>query len=500
MSTISILVDGVERVSACMFERSSFTVSMNAAPGSFDIYIRDPDRTLSFQTGAEISLTVDGVPMFGGFVTQVAMVHLAPAADTANLADYNLRAWNLRGTDYNIIFDKRVWRNTGDYLHAIDLSAFTMDGAILREGVDNYADMADFDSSGIEDIASIPTGDVLQQGDKLRKEFENLSLFGGAVWYIRGDKKIIYVPFETVTKSWGFSDQPNGTTTIGFRQVEATEDGSFIENDVLIWGGSEFAGTSGGTVFSRVEDGTSEGTYGRWQYAETHFGELGYKTQAGVDARADVVVNGPPGADVYGQQKGLRYTQWQFTFTWFSQDVPDADHVTAGDIMQIDMNTFSVSKLLPLRSLRISFPDAFEADGSHLVQFDGTFGLQVSDPFTLWAYLLKQQTRLSTIQVQPAAVTDTSTQSTYGAVYQGTPTPATDGATTVFTLPLGSGFQPYIPSSLLVYIGDIGTPGAGLLISGVDFTESDPDAGEFTMMVAPANTKFLYATCLCVPS
>ena len=494
MSTVAIVVDSVDETADVIFDRSSFSTSMNGVAGSFDITIRDPKRDKTFSTGKEISLSIDGVLQFGGFITQVSMIHLAPAADTSNLATYDLRAWNLRGVDYNILFDKRVWRNTADYLHFIDLSAFTTDGAILREAVDNYSDMTGFDTSGIVDIASIPTGDVLQQGDKLRKEFENLSFFGGAVWYIRGDKTIIYVPFETATKSWGFSDDPSGSL-IGFRQVEAVEDGSYIVNDALIWGGSEFAGSGGGTVFSRSQDATSQSTYHRWQYAETHFGELGYKIQAGVDARADVIVNGPPGADIYGQQKGLRYPQWQFTFTWFGVDVPSRDHLVAGEIVEIDMTVFGVDKLLPLRTLRISFPDAFEPDGTHLVQFDGTFGLQLSDPFTLWAYLLRQQTKLSTVQVGPAAVNDSSTVSVYGAQYQGTPTPTPDGSTTVFTIPF-----PYVGSSLLVYIGDVGTPGAGLLASGTDFTESDPSTGQFTMTTAPASGKFLYATAVTLPA
>ena len=62
-----------------------------------------------------------------------------------------------------------------------------------------------------------------------------------------------------------------GATT-GFRQVEATEDGSFLANDALVWGGSKFAGPAGATVFDRVEAGTSESDHGRWQYSETHFG------------------------------------------------------------------------------------------------------------------------------------------------------------------------------------------------------------------------------------
>jgi hypothetical protein len=469
----------------CVFARTTFESLFNAVPGSFTATIRDPQMTHSFATGWEIAAEIDGIRMFGGYVTQVSMEHFAPAADTSDLEDYDLRIWVLRGTDYNIIFDRRVWRSTSDYLSAIDLTgaAIDTDGPALIELIENYSDCDDFSTSGINSDADLGTFPVVQQGDKLRKDFTIFSFFGATVWYINGDKVFVYVPFEDVTKDWGFSDQPNGVTSIGFREVEAVEDGSFIENDVFIWGGSEFAGSGGGTVVARVQDTDSQDTYGRWQYAETHFGQTYYKTQAGVDAAADVIVNGPPGADVYGQQKGLRYSQWQFTFTWFSSDVPGADHVLAGDIMQIDMTTFGVEKLLPLRSLRISFPDAFEDDGSHLVQFTGTFGLQLSDPFTLWAYLLHAQG--STPLLSPAAVTNDNTQTVYGATYQGVPSPATDDTTTTFTIPFG-----YVAGSLQVFLT------GAILINGVDFIESDPATGEFEMAIPPPAAAWLY--CLAV--
>ncbi len=489
--------------SACIFERCSFSTSMNAAPGSFDILIRDPNRTLSFSTGSEIALMIDGVPMFGGYVLQVGMTSLAPAAPTSDLASYDLRVWHLSGSDYNILFDKRVWRDDSSpptsYLSAINLSGSQADGAVLRNLVDNYADMSGFDTSGIEDNATLASGYVVQQGDTMRRDFQYISVVGSSIYYIRGDKTIIFTPFEDVTKSWGFSDDPNRTTTFGFNTVEATEDGSFISNDVFIWGGSEFAG-SGQTVVSRKQDSTSESTYGRWQYAETHFGELNYRSQAEVDATANAIVLGPPGQTADEQTRGLRYSQFQFTFNWNSEDVPGDDHLVAGDIIEIDLTTFSFDKLLPLRSLNISFPNAFETDGTHMVVFQGTFGLQLSDPFTLWAYLLKQKARLETIQVSPAAVTPSSTQAVYGAIYQGAPTPACNGSQTVFTLPLGTGVLSYIPATLQVYMGTIGTPGAGLLATGTDFAETSPDNGTFTMTVAPANTKFLYVTCLAQPS
>ena len=455
-------------------------------------------------TGAEVSLTIDGARAFGGYVTQVSMGHMAPAADTSNLSTYQLRTWTLRGADYNIIFDKRVWRNTADYLSVITVTDAT-DGGILRNLVDNYADCSDFDSSGITDIVTMPTpGDKVQQGTTLRPEFTSLSFFGAAAWYIDANKNFIYIPYEDIEKRWGFSDQPNhaaitaspasfqGATT-GFRQVEATEDGSFLANDALVWGGSKFAGPAGATVFDRVEDGTSESDHGRWQYSETHFGESLYSSQTQVDLRAEAIVNGLAGTTAKGAEKGLKNTQWQFTFTWFGVDVPllsgVPDHLVAGDIVTIEMNTFGVTKLLPLRSLRTSFPDALEDDGSHVVQFDGTFGLQLGDPFTLWKYILDNQSRIAnTVASAPAAVNDSSTSTVYGAFGQFAPTPATDDVTTLFTLPFG-----YVSGSLQLYQGTTGGNGAALLASGIDYAETDNVAGTLTLTVPPPPTPFLFS-------
>jgi hypothetical protein len=508
VSVVVIKVDNVDITNSVIFSSASFEQQFGAVAGTFSVTVRDPNRTLSFATGVEVSLDIDGIRMFGGYALQVTEGHMAPAADTNNLSTYQLRTWTLRGPDYNIIFDKRVFRNTADYLSQITVTD-PYDGAILRDLVDNYSDCSDFDTSGIEDIVVVPGagGDIIAQGTKLRDEFTNMSLFGGAVWYVDGAKNFVYVPFEDVEKRWGFSDQPNNASitvspnsyqgaTHRFRQVEATEDASFIVNDALIWGGSQFAGPGGATVFARVQDATSQSTYGRWQTAETHFGERNYQIQDGVDARADVIVNGPPGADVYGQQKGLRYSQWQFTFTWFSVDVPllsgVPNYLVAGDIVTIEMNVFGVTKLLPLRSLRTTFPDALPdgTESSRVVQFDGTFGLQPGDPFTLWKYILDNQARTSSASASTAAaVDDSSTTTIYGAMGQFTPSPATDGATTVFTLPFG-----YVAGTLEVYLNGL------IQRPGTDYTESDNVAGEFTMTSAPETTDNLIVTCLTLAS
>jgi hypothetical protein len=119
-----------------------------------------------------------------------------------------------------------------------------------------------------------------------------------------------------------------------------------------------------------------------------------------------------------------------------------------------------------------------------VVEFQGTFGLQLSDPFTLWKYLLSAQTRIETQVTTQSVVTSTSTVTTYGASYTGPPSPSTDGATTVFAIPFG-----YIGGTLQVYLNGLAQR------PGTDFTESDGPAGEFTMTSAPESADNLYVVC-----
>lgn len=521
MSTILITLtppgqSAVNITSDVVLTRSRFQTSMNAVPGSFELVVRDTDHNASFTTGSEVAVTIDGTKMFGGYLTQISRGSFFSADDTTSPSTYENREWTLHGTDYNILFDRRVWRDTSDYLTSIKLSS-QYDGAQLIEAVSNYADMSGFSTSGISSAADTKKAQTLQQGSTLRKDFEIFSYFGGCIWYIDADKTIIYKPYEDFEKRWGFSDAPNYAAitaspvsfqdaTYGFREVEATEDGSFMVNDALIWGGSKWAGADGGTVFARVQDevdnsnetsmiyleygnvvpGSSIDTYGRWQTAETRFGEKKFSIKDQVKARANVIVHGPPGTDVYGQQKGLRYPQWQFTFTWFSHDVPllsgTRDHLKAGDMATIELNTFGVTKLLPMRSLDITFPGGLESDDTQVVEFRGVFGLQLSDPFTLWRYILKNQSD-QPVQSQ-TVVTSTSTETEYGAFYSGAPLESPNGSRTTFSIPFG-----YIPGTTQVYVdGLLKTPGS-------DYTESNNIAGEITFSSAPGGSAEIWIIC-----
>lgn len=597
-STVVIRYDGTDITNDVMPAGTRFESLNNAAQGSMSMTVRDKDQAYDFVTGKEITLEIDGVPMWGGYLTRVQRKFAFPAVDTTTVPPglVKSRLWVLTGVDFNVLFDKRIVRNPDDFLHQLpNYTSEDFDGAMIRFMLtaSKYFDVDDgvFDvTSQVEDtdayrtyhaltngsissgattvtvdqvdlypaffpfyaiikddpvtggnreivkvtgLTSLtfdieraampdwylgsPTSAVahgsgswfqhftpsawLQQGSLLRAQMEDFTQFSGAVFYFAPDKVLHHHALEHEEARWGFSDRPNKNAitaspasyqgaTIGPRSLDAVTDGEILINDAFIWGGSEWSG-DGQTVFARRQNSTSIADHGLWQTAEVHFGEDGFKIQAGVDARAKVIVEG--GATVGGGfNPGLAYNQWQVSLSWFAHDVPEIsgqhDHLVAGQLVHTELQVFAVGgfpleQILPLRSLAISFP-ASKGNSLSYVQFDGTFGLQIGDPYTLWRYLLRA-TQLGQANAIPSTV-DGSNPAPYGSILAAEPTPAPDSSTTVFYLPDGRG---YIAGTTEVYVQ------GQRLRRGVDYVESNAIAGQLTFAAAPDGSTWLWVVC-----
>ncbi len=515
-STVVIKYDGTDITHHVMFESASFEVQFSAVPGTFEFTCKDEEQTLApFVTGKEVTLTVDGKLMFGGYLTQVSRKFAFPVDRTdaahGGVTEVKTRLWVLRGVDYNILFDKRVLRfSTADSAAGFlkQLPSFLgsrKDGWLIKnELCPKYLDLSGFDySTEVDEVDYVWVDETsrekklawTQQGTLWRKQMEDFSQFSGAIFYISPDKKLHYHAIEDMEADWGFSDVPNNRNTIGFREMDCTEDGSYISNDALVWGGSEWAGTSGGTVFARHKNDDSISRHNRWQIAETHFGEQGYGIQKGVTQRAQLIVDGSP-SQQGDQLYGLKYPQWQFRFAWFGHDVPGGNHLTPGQLVMIHLYTFGTDpahpliKLLPLRQIKISFPE-LDPTGKGYVRFDGFFGIQVSDPWTLWRYLLKAKSKTATLQI--ASVTNTSERASFGAFGAFSPKENPDGSRVDFSIYLTvestKQYVGYIEGTTAVYLNGL------LQRLQVDYEETDPELGVITFFVPPSSSDWIWIQC-----
>jgi hypothetical protein len=518
-SDVKIKVKGVDVTDHVLYPSARFESQLGAVPGTADMILKDMDQSLDFTTGDEWTLDVDDIRQWGGFVLNAGRIFAFPAVDTHDPGSVNSRQWHLSGVDYNILFDKRVIRNPADYFHHLPFYALDKRmGELLRDqlfalyldisgdGLDTTTRVDDlwvphFDVDGNPDADASKFGSWPQQGSYWRKAMDPFAQFG-AVYYINAAKQIVFTDVENTVAPWRFSDVPNklplpnAAATYGMREFEEIEDASAMANDAFVWGGSEWAGSSGGTVFARKQNTASITAHNRWQYAEVQFGEL--KDQGQVTARANVIVSGTTtGASGGDTARGLSVDQRQVRLAWWGHDVPRLAgvpaHLKAGDVVTCEMYVLSEDGInplvvtVPLRSMRITFP-LLRNDGTAYVRFDGFFGVQLSDPWWLWKFLRD----FAPGAIRPLTIVATADGSSTSAIY-GTlgsmpfnETP--DSSRTVFSINFA-----YIAGTTQVYKGAAGS--LVLQIPGTDYTESSPGAGEVTFTNPPATGQKLWLVC-----
>lgn len=521
-STIQITVAGVDVTNKVLFSTARLESQLGAVPGIGEITIKDMDQSFDASTGDEVTLSIDGVPMWGGYVITVGRRFAVPVSDTTTPGAVETRQFVLSCLDYNILFDKRVIHNPANHLKAFPF--FKLDktmGWLIRnqlcasyldisaDGLDTttYVDngfVPRFDADGNPDPDGTKDGSWPQQGSYWRQAMADFAQFG-FVYYIDAAKNLHFHELENVDAPWGFSDVPNKQAlpsvgaTYPMREYEDDETAGSMANEAFVWGGSEFAGSAGGTVFKRSENTTSIAAHGRWQFAEVRFGDL--RTQGEVTARANVIVRGNTTGAVGGDtSRGLSVDEKSVSNVWFGHDVPlsggSPAHLLPGMVVPFEMFMLSEDGgltprvfSLPLRLMTITFP-TLPPDGSAMepltyVKFEGKFGVQLDDPWYFWK-LLRDLNRSQNKVVSSA--NSSSTEAVYGAIGSFEPTPATDNATTVFSIPFS-----YIEGSTQVFKG----PAEAMSVQslGTQYTESNAAGGEITFITAPSSSDVLWIVC-----
>jgi len=532
-STIQILFNNTEDITRyCTFAQSHFETVGTGLPGTGRLVLKDPNRELQFQTGDEIKVIVDGIAMWGGVLLGKGKGHFFPVVDSTDIDAVHDVQWQLNPTDFNIWMDKRVIRDTSDYLHRIRLPNATKLGHIIKQGMADYMDEVpglDFTTHVINTKIDVSDPDgalLLDQGKTWREQADWCVQQGGFVWYIDPDKKLHFEAFRDLLHPWGFTDRyPNKVTSIGFREGTVSEDGMQMVTDALVWGGQanhlEDAPENVQQVFfARFPDppanafdikgvhypiGAEEDAidrlaqYGRWQRAEIHFGQDPYIDQASVTQRAVAITVGPKysadnydtGTDLDGEDVGLNKPVWQISLTWFAHDVPGKVHLRPGNIVPLNFYTLGVdaahplSLLLPLRTLRMSFPtlpsELPGEDPQTYVRFDGEFGISYSDTRYLWRFL---RARGGDPQTVLTTVSNASTSSQPGAIGGFFPNEAPNGSRIDFTLPFG-----YIVGTTEVYLNGL------LQRSRFEYLEADPANGIIRFATAPFADDTIWVVC-----
>ena len=448
-SSISIKLNGVDITSKCLFRETSFNSQANPVQGTFKLTLKDEAQTLNPVAGQTVTLHIDGVPLFGGYVMKIGRGVFFPVVDTTGGTSEVVRKWVLEGPDYNVLFDKRVIYNPANPYVALSVpSARRTISKAFTYLMSNYVDVpAGMDWTTYRDVIDTPYGsetmgsDYVGVGKTWREQMEDFMDHGAVMYYIDADFKVHLHEYESLSIGWLLTDKPTAANTVGFREGEYHQDFGQIVTDALVWGGSSIRESDGGPggdiVFSRYPDAPAntrtvggrtlsaareqgaidrQNQYGRWQRGEERAGQSNYLTQDSVDIRAFNIINGPPGTvPTYGVESGFSKPMQTMSCTWFAHDVPSGGHVRPGYLMDFILYTqpwpggSPRAFTLPLRSMRVSFPALpSESPGDTYVQFDGDFGVSFSDRRYLWK-AMKDRTRVS--PSGPLVIADSSSVS-----------------------------------------------------------------------------------------
>lgn len=470
-STISIKLNGVDITDRVVLKETMFTSQANPMQGSFKVVARDPDQDFTPVAGQKLTCHIDGVPLFGGYLMRISRGNFFPAVDTSTPADVRSRKWTLEGPDFNVIFDKRVLYNPNDFAAKLSVSTsrrtitkafkYMMNNFIDVPAGLNYYKYVDTIYDEIEGGEAAYGGDkgssLLAQSSTWRKQMEDFADHSGVIYYIDADFNLHFHGYETVLADWTMTDYKAGGSTVRFNSGEYGEDFTRVTTEALVWGGSSYKESDGGTggdiVFKKYPDYPISNnreqramnrlnTYGRWQVGEEHVGQDNYLTRKSVITRARVIIDGPTGAvPTHGLEGGFSRPLKRMSCTWYAHDVPSANHVRPGYLMDFILYSQGTSGSplifrLPLRSMNVTFPTKPETANETYVQFSGDYGVAYSDRRYLWKWLRRNPANVTVSSAAYASLADNNTTTvatgTKATVY---PLETPDGSTQYFTFP-----------------------------------------------------------------
>jgi hypothetical protein len=487
-SSIRININGADYANQyVVFALTSFESSAYAAPGTFQITLQDPKRTLSFVGGEYVQVVIDGTPVYAGYVLEVT--RSTWLEDSLGSQAVSGRRWDLAGTDLNILFDKLFTYNHSNPAIFPD-GGGRYPGGVLPVGTHDIdaikASLADTDINLIKPTIDItrrisdngdlipvpPKGQLMTAGTSFRAFMtqwsaeisavisdagDDLGTTGSMIFYINPQAQLVYQRRDNVGAPFAVNDDPN-LGGVQVRGLQFTTDISAIKNDVLLFGTNIFPppndpnqpASPSQLVFRHNSLSASIAKYGRFQYAEV----INPETLAPADLQA--------------RSSKLLFQQGtpaeRATFDCF---VPG---LYPGQLVTIASTPWNYERVVPIRNLTLSFPTPT------LAVWHVECGFDTLDP---WGLIMALRRPAQRGFVPPRFQTITLTP--------GQTPPAVDPYTFVEEIPksLGGGrYQTsyaYIRYSITVHAGGLRLISNDGALGGktLAFNESAPDQGQF---------------------
>lgn len=372
MATISIKVGGNDITADCLITGAQFEYLTDGNIGTSTVVVKDtrsgPYAPGYFNVGDEMTLDVDSVRVWGGYVMKVTRLYPHPAIPNED-PDTEPRYWQLTGNDYNILLRRRKLYNKADptlQMKIYNADDEPTDKEIIRDMCNLYLDIEDdgFEAGTGGDVINLD--DVIELGklywvEECTEEWQAASPgmdwadgmrsvcdWSGGVFYI-GPKSsdgghlgptFYYHDVNTATGPYEVNDRPaSDAGSKGIREFSHNLDATELFTEALVWG----AGLgSQEVVFWRETATTQQSTYGTWQWSDFH--QSMYKEEC-VKHRAKTFIHGSRLS-----KRGHKNPRESWDITTFEPDFQ------VGDVVDVASYIHGVQDNVPIRRMKITFP------------------------------------------------------------------------------------------------------------------------------------------------
>lgn len=359
--TVKIEVGGVDVTPLVVIESALFESAANGQVGTCEFWVKDLAHAEYFVTGKEITLKLDDVVQWRGFLATISRRYAFDVDRVGDHPELTPRFLVVRGNDINILFEKRFVYNKADPTKQTpDFAQHTTDDSAVLTLGSSYLDLSGdgISTSGVTHVGDVAPDNksfVFQPGMTWGDAMRAIAQLPGALFYIDPDKVLRYVDVDVVTAPWGVSDIPvtGGPTAAvgpyGMREATILKDGTALATDALVWG----AGLGSADMhFGRYTAAPYETTHGKWQWAD--YRQDLYKDVSLV-RRATSYVAGS-GQNHRGHQDDAVGVE----FVLFKRGL------RVGQVVSVQILTFQFNMDLPIRQMRISFVGAQrQGDGTY---------------------------------------------------------------------------------------------------------------------------------------
>jgi len=372
MATIAIIVDGNDITDDVVISDASFEYLTDGNIGTAHVRVRDlrggPYVPGYFSVGHEMTLDVDGVRVWGGYVMRVKRTY--PFAATENDdPDEEDRFWELTGNDYNILMRRRKLYNKEKPAYQMKIYKADdepTDKEIISDMTNLYLDIEDdgFEAGAGDDVINLD--EVIELGklywvEACAEEWQAASPgmdwadgmnsvidWSGGVYYIgpaNSDQSFkgptfYYHDVNTATGPYEVNDQPaSDPGSKGIRDFSHNIDATDMATEALVWG----AGKGSQDVVHWRETATSEQTtYGTWQWSDLQ--QAMYLEEC-VKHRAKTYIHGSRLS-----KRGHKVPKESWDITTFQPDFQ------VGDVVDVESYVHAVQDNVPIRRMRVTFP------------------------------------------------------------------------------------------------------------------------------------------------